>query len=114
MFEYWISTDLEQLPSVKTVNGRVFTQDSKANKVGVKVNRNGEPVDLTGSVVANIILPDGSTITESGETDGNKAWIVLPDDAYRKVGQISVFLKLVNGTEVTTLGAVDAYVYKSM
>lgn len=114
MFEYLMQTDLEQLPIVSVINGRVFSQDSGANKIGVRVTRRGVPETLTGSVSANIILPDGSTITETGETEGNLAWVVVPGEACESVGKIEIFLKLINGTEVTTLGAVEAYVYKSL
>ena len=113
MFEYWIQTDLTKLPTVKTLGGQVFTADSGANKIGAEVTDNGEPVTLTGTVSANIVKPDGGTISVSGDKSGNRAWVVLPDAAYTATGHIGVYLKLTNGTEVMTLGGVEGYCYRS-
>lgn len=112
MFEYWLDVDKTNLPPVKRL-GDVFSQDSGANKIGVRVTENRLPVTLTGSVKAWIVKPNGSTIEVDGEKDGNKAWVVLPEGAYTDVGLIGIFVKLINGTQVTTLGGVEAYVYKS-
>lgn len=112
MFEHWMKTDVNRLPQVKKI-GNVFTQDSGANLIGVEMVDNGAPVDLEGTVEAWIIKPDGETITEDGTIDENKAYVVLPDEAYESTGEIFIFLKLVNGTAVTTLGGVEAYVYES-
>lgn len=112
MFEYWLETDLQRLAEVKH-SGIVFSQDSGANKIGVKVTNNGIPVTLTGTVNGYVIKPDGTTIEITGDKSGNEAWVVLSSSAYSVVGSISVFVKLINGTEVTTLGGVEAYVYPS-
>ena len=114
MFEHWIHTDLSRLPEVKKL-GNVFSQDSSANKIGVEVTDNGESVSLSGTVKAYIIKPDGSTVEDTTNVgkSGNTAWVVLPASAYSLVGQISVFLKLINGSTVTTLGGVEGYVYRS-
>lgn len=113
MFEYWLDTDLQKLPQVRQLEGRVFSQDSGANKIGAVVKDGGEDATLSGSVSASIIKPDGTTVSVSGSMSGNRAWVVLPDSAYTVVGKIGVFLKLTNGTDVTTLGGVEAYVYPS-
>ena len=111
MFEYWLKTDLQELPSVDR-GGFYCTQDSGANKIGVEVTDGGEPITLTGNVEASIILPNGETITENGSKSANKAWVVLPDECYLIPGQISVFLRLINGQERATLGGVEGYVHK--
>lgn len=113
MFEYWIRTDLKRMPEVKTLNGRHFSQDEDANKIGVEVTDGGSPVTLEGTVTANIVRADGTTVTVSGSKSQNKAWVVLPASAYSVVGKVGIFLKLTNGTQVTTLGALEAYVYKT-
>lgn len=112
MFEYWIKTDLKRLPEVKTLQGRYFSDDDDANKVGVIVTDDGVPVTLTGTVSASVICGDGSTVAVSGEKDGNTAWVILPDDVY-VTGKMGVFLKLINETQVTTLGALEAFVNKT-
>ena len=114
MFETWIETDLQRLPTVLRLMGRAFSADDVANKVGVIVKDGGEPITLSGTVKGYIIKPDGTMINDiSGSKSGNLAWIVLPSSAYAQQGQITVTIKLINGIEVSTLGAVEAYVYPS-
>ena len=113
MFEYWIQTDLKKLPTVKKLGGQVFTLDSGANKIGAEVYDDGVPVTLTGTVSANIVKPNGVTITATGSRSGNQAWVVLPDGAYTDTGHLGVYLKLTNGNEVMTLGGVEGYCYRS-
>lgn len=110
MFEEWLDTDFSELPRVRTVLGRAFSEDSGANKFGVRVTDNGEPIVLSGTVRANIIKPDGTTIAQDGSKSQNKAWVILPSSAYSLSGKISIVLKLINGTEVATLGAFEIYV----
>lgn len=112
MFETWLKTDLQSLPEVKKLN-LLFSQDSGANKIGVEVFDGGIPATLVGNVVASVIRADGSTISINGSKSDNKAWVELTAACYTNVGQISVFLKLVNGSEVATLGGVEGFVFKS-
>lgn len=112
MFEYWLQTDLQRLPTVKPL-GNVFSQDSGANKIGVIVTDGGEAAELSGTIRANVVKPDGSTIQVTGEASGNRAWVILPAAAYTAVGQIGVYLKLITENETTTLGGVEGYVNKS-
>lgn len=115
MFETWIETELTKLPTVMKLMGRAFSLDDGANKVGVIVKDGGEPITLSGTVKGYIIKPDGTMINDiSGSKSGNRAWIVLPSSAYSQQGKITVTIKLINGTEVSTLGAVEAYVYRTL
>lgn len=114
MFEYWLESDLREFPIIKSMHGVTFTQDSGDNKIGVVVTDGGEVVTLVGDVQAWIILPSGETIYVDGDKSGNRAWIVLPDDAYEEEGQISIFIKLINDEDKVTLGGIEAYVYKSL
>lgn len=97
---------------MKKLTGKTFSQDEDANKIGVTVTKDGAPVTLTGDVVGYVILPDGTMVNDiEGDSDENTAWIVLPEEAYAQRGQITIIIKLVNGTDVMTLGAVEACVY---
>lgn len=109
MFEIWYEAELKGLAKVHQLEGRVFESDSNAVKIGFKVKENGEDVTLTGDVTAKVIKPDGTTSTISGSKSGNTAWAVIPSISVK--GKIGIFLKLTNGTVVTTLGGVEAYVY---
>ena len=112
--EYWIKTDLKQLPKVEKLAGVMFTQDSRADRIGAQVYDNGEPAVISGTIRANIVRADGVTLSANGEIAGNRASVVLPDEAYAVPGKIGVFVKLINGTTVATLGGIEAYVHKSM
>ena len=113
MFEFWQATDLKNLPEVKHLGGQVFSQDSGANKIGVEVTDNGEPVTLTGSIRANVIRADGTTLEITGEKSGNRAWVILPAEAYAVPGHIGIFIKRISGEEISTLGGVESYVYRT-
>lgn len=112
MHEYWTKADTKRLAKV-TNSGLMFSQDDEANKIGVEVYNGQTPVELTGSVVANIVRANGTTIEIEGDCEDNRAWVILTDDAYAVVGNIGVFIKLTNNGAVTTLCGVEAYVYKS-
>lgn len=107
MREYWLKAETGKLPEVKR-SGIMFSQDDGANRIGVEMDE-----ELTGSILVNIVRADGSTIQEDGEKDGGRAWVDLPAAAYAVVGPVGVFLKVVSGEIVATLGGVEAYVVKS-
>lgn len=120
MFETWIETDLNKLPTVMRLMGRAFSSDDGANLVGVIVKKDGQAFGLpsSGTISSSVILPDGTMInniigSKSGIPVQNRASIVLPSSAYSQQGQITVTIKLINGNKVTTLGVVEAYVYPS-
>lgn len=121
MFETWIETDVTKLPTVMRLMGRAFSSDDGANLIGVIVKENGQAVGLpsSGTISGSVIMPDGTMInniigSKSGTPVQNMASIVLPSSAYAQQGMIIVAIKLINGTEVSTLGAVEAYVYPSL
>ena len=113
MFEHWLETDLQKLPIVRQLTGRYFSQDSGANRIGVKVTDGGQPITLSGTVTASVVKPDGTTTVINGSKSSNRAWVDLSSSAYSAVGKIGVFIKITNGTEVSTLGGIEAYVYPS-
>ena len=110
--EKWLKSDLRKLVEVNHSAGNLFYQDSGANLIGVEVTENGSEVTLSGSVTGSIITESGETLTVHGNKQGNKAWIVLPSDAYAEQGQISIFIKLNDGNVVTTIVALEGKVYK--
>ena len=114
MFEYWIDSDLTRLPIVKQLNGNVFSQDSGANKIGVRVTENGEPVTLSGTVKAFIKKPDGETLDVTGTASGNEAYVVLPSSAYNVVGMLGVYVRIETSDQTITLGGIEGRVYPSI
>ena len=113
VFETWLKADTNRLPQVRD-SGTMFTQDSGANLIGVEVYDGDTAVTLSGTVKAWIILPDGTTIQQNGSKSGNRAWVTLPNNAYTREGCISIFIKLINGNDITTLGGIEGVVYKSI
>lgn len=114
MFEYWMKTDVSKLPDICRITGHTFSQDAGANRIGAVVTNCNEPVPITGNIIASIIRADGETLTVSGEKDGNRAWIVLPESAYAVPGRIRIFLKVTDATGTATIGAAEGNVYQSM
>lgn len=114
MFEHWENVDINKLPNVKELKGVVFTQDSGANRIGYVVTSHEIPVLLTGDVYASIVLPNGTTVTEQGDYEENRAWVDLPASAYSMSGKVGVFVFITNGTDRATLGGIEAVVQQSM
>ena len=113
MFEHWLNTDVTSLPKVAHIPGIAFRLDEDAYKLGVNVFDDGDALSLSGDVEGWIIKNDGSSMKIDGERDGNQAWIVLPDDACDTLGKISIFIKVVIGDEVITLGGFETVIYPS-
>lgn len=91
-----------------------FTGDDGANLIGVTVTDGGNAVSLTGDITANVIRADGETITVAGTKDSNRAWIILPDDAYEVEGGITVAISETVNSAKTTLAVCIGTVRKAM
>ena len=113
MIETWFSQDIRKPVKVQYLDGNIFSQDNNGNTIGVSVYNNGQGLPMTGSVSGSIIRSDGVTVSVGGTLNNNKASIVLPQAAYVVPGLISIVIKLTNGTEITTLCAVVANVYRT-
>ena len=113
VFETWLKCDLKEPVAVQKLSSTVFAQDELGNLIGVSVTDGGEPVQLFGSVVGSIIRADGVTVTVEGEIEDNTAFIVLPDSAYDIVGEIQISIRLIDGSEKTTLAACIGYVHRT-
>ena len=114
VIESWVKADLKRAVRVQYLQGNVFSSDNEGNLVGVEVYDNGQPATLSGSVSANVIRADGTTVViASGTLSDNKASVILPQAAYAVPGVISVIIKLEDDSTVTTLAAVVSNVYRS-
>ena len=110
-----LTCDLQKTVEVQNLcKGNLFTQDAGANKINVSVYDGGEPVTLSGTVSAKVILPNGDTVTVTGGTiSGNVVSITLSSNVYTLPGSISVFIKVTSSGVVTTIAAFTANVYRS-
>ena len=114
MYEHWIETDISNLPSVEPISANIFTQDNESDLVGLKVFENGREKPLSGTIKANVIRANGTTIEVTGSLDGNRAWIVLPSSAYAYVGKIGIYFRIESSGVITTLGGMESYVRPSI
>lgn len=113
MIETWFSQDLTEPVQVHQLDGNVFSQDNQGNLIGVNVFDGGAPATLSGTVSANVIRADGTTVAVAGVLTGNSCYIIMPAAAYAVPGIISVVIKLTGGGSTTTLCALVANVYQS-
>ena len=102
MFETWFVVDLADPKQVRRTT-TVFSQDSMANLIGVRVVNNGAPVELTGDVRGYALRSDDYTVVMIGEKENNAAWIVLESPAYYREGPIEISIKLETETTAQTL-----------
>lgn len=88
--------------------------DAKANRYGVRVFRNKEPVALGGSCRGFFIRADGATVTiPDGVVTGNVAYVTLPETCYAVEGVFSLAIKVINGSETVTMRIVDGVVSRT-
>lgn len=111
--ETWLNHDMLEAVRVQYLDGNLFSMDNAGNLIGVNLTRDGVDYSGGGSVSANVIRADGSTVSVVGALSGNVATVVLPQAAYAVPGVASIVVKLTVSGEVTTIAAVVANVYLS-
>ena len=87
------------------LNHSIGLHDKKADHFGIRVFRNGEPVDLSGVSVQGVFMPpqgDPIAITSGNIISGNVAEVVLPDACYNYDGQFCLAIRLVDVTNSVT------------
>ena len=87
------------------LNHSIGLKDQKADHFGIRVFRDGEPVDLTGVSVQGVFMPpqgDPIAITSGNIVSGNEAEVVLPQACYNYDGQFTLSIKLVDATNAVT------------
>ena len=84
----------------------IGSQDQQADHFGVRVFRDGEPVNLTGVSVQGVCLPPHGgapiTITSGNIVNYNEAEVVLPQACYNYDGQFTLAIKLVDPSNSVT------------
>ena len=111
--DYRTTCELNRPVTIKHLDGMFFSQDVQANRIVVSVVRGGVNENLSGTVSANIIRADGSTVVQTGSISGNVASVTMPAAAYAVPGAIAVFVKHTQSGVTSTIAAVTGYVYKS-
>lgn len=117
----------EDVVNIELTSGTIFRSfmnhaigagDSKANRFGVRLFRNGELVSAESATVTGLFMaPDGTryVISEtsypgSTGTEGNKAYVQLPGVCYAVTGQFALAIKLTGGGVEGTMRIVDGTV----
>lgn len=93
------------------INKSIGEGDSNGNRYGVRLFRNGEPVDMTG-VTCNgyFVRHNGTSVAISGQKSGNKCYVELPLSCYTVEGTFKLSIKLTKGTTTITALIIDGEV----
>ena len=109
-----IDIDLEEQTVVRTFfNHALGEGDSLKDRFGVRLFRNGEPVELDGATCVGYFIryPSGDTVVINGGTfSGNTAYVELPEACYVYPGRFSLVIKIASGDVNGTMRIVDGYV----
>ena len=115
--ETWLQADLRKPAQVQALRGVLFSQDNQGDLVGVEVYDGGAPVALSGSVMGYIVKDNGETVGVAGQCAENRAWIVLPANAYDVVGMLHIAIQWKESSADTspalTLGMCAVYVQRT-
>lgn len=88
--------------------------DDRANRFGVRLFRNGEPENVSGSCFGLFIRADGATVAiNNGTVSGNVAYVTLPDTCYAVEGQFCLTIKVGTANDTITLRIVDGVVSRT-
>lgn len=88
--------------------------DVLADRFGVRVFRNGEQVQLSGSCNGYFIRADGETVpVTNGVISGNVAYVTLTEECYAVEGIFSLAIKIASGGETVTMRIVDGMVSRT-
>lgn len=86
--------------------------DANADRFGVRVFRDGEPVDLTGSTCKGYFITAGgvTVLLNNGSVSNNVAYVTLTSACYSEEGSFCLAIKLEGGSVTGTVRIVDGVV----
>lgn len=107
--------DLSKPVQAQALKGNVFSLDNLGSRLSVLIYNNGQHATISGSITANCILPDGSTVNINGvlttENGGSKAYVDVPQSCLLIPGILKIAIKCTSSSVITTLAAIVANVY---
>ena len=107
--------DLSKPVQAQALKGNVFSLDNLGSRLSVLIYDNGQPATISGSITANCILPDGSTVNVNGslttENGGSKAYVDVPQSCLLIPGILKIAIKCTSSSVITTLAAIVANIY---
>ena len=117
MITSWFDCDLQKAVQVQTLNGNVFSLDNNGSRIAVRIFDGGAKTTVSGSVTANCILPDGSTVNVNGTlttvNSQSVAYIDVPQSCLLIPGWLKITIKLTDSSVITTLAAIITNVYRT-
>ena len=115
VIENRFACDLSKPVQAQALKGNVFSLDNLGSRLSVLIYDNGVPATISGSVTANCILQDGSTVNINGslttENGGSKAYVDVPQSCLLIPGLLKIAIKCTSSSVITTLAAIVANVY---
>jgi len=97
------------------LNRSIGKADIMANRFGVRLFRGTEPVNLGGASCEGFFMaPNGQNIALTDSditgTEGNVAWVQLPQACYNYEGQFTLAIKVIDDSVTATMRIVDGVV----
>lgn len=93
------------------MNHSIGKDDNVANRIGVELYRDSEPVNLGEASCEGFFLsPMGEHIVITGATSGNIAYVDLPQACYNYEGQFTLAIKVIGGGVTGTVRMVDGQI----
>lgn len=113
-----VDIDLESGTVHRSFAQRIIGEgDGNANRYGVHLLRNGEPVDIAGSTCMGYFIRSNgldTVVINGGTFNGSKAYVTLPASCYAYDGGFTLVIKLVGGGVTGTMRIIDGTVVDSM
>lgn len=94
------------------LNHSIGTGDNKANRFGMRVFRDGQPVNLGGASVQGYFRNSRGTniAITTGAISGNLAYVILPQACYNYEGLFTLAIKVIGDGVTETMRIVDGMV----
>ena len=87
--------------------------DNHANRYGIRLRRDGQPMNAEGSTCMGYFIRNGTgdtVVINGGAFSGAEAWVELPEACYAVDGAFTLVIKLVGGGVTGTMRIVDGTV----
>lgn len=112
-----VDVDLNN-PVVRSFAARVIGEgDTRSNRFGVRIFRDGSPVNINGGTCMGYFIRHGhadTVIIDGGSFSGNEAYVTLPESCYVYDGPFTLVIKLIGGGVTGTVRIVDGTVIDSL
>lgn len=99
---------------VENLTGTAFSGENGAHTFKIRgVDADGQPVAISGSVLAKVLRADNVTVDVAGSVVDGVAEVTMVGDCYHVPGRASIVIFLSDGTNTVTLYAAVFNVYRS-